>query len=141
MTGITHSRAGAHGIRRTSDRPLRALVALALLVSAGVHLWLWWFDDFRLIDWIGPLFLLNVVAGVALAVAVVVWPHWLPVLGAIGFGLATFVAFALSATVGLLGVNEPWMGGPQVTAWLAEIVCVLAGGLVLLRERPRVSSD
>jgi hypothetical protein len=136
MTGITHLRTGAHGIRRPVDRPLRALVALALVVAAGVHLWLWWFDDFRLIDWIGPLFLLNAVAGAALAVAVAVWPHWLPVAGAIGFGLATLVAFVLSATVGLLGVNERWTGGPQLSAGLAELVCVVGGGLVLLRERP-----
>lgn len=134
MTGITHSYTGAHGIRRV-DRPLRALVALSLLVSAAVHLWLWWFDDFRLIDWIGPLFLLNVLAGVALAVAVVLWRHWLPVLGAVGFGLATLVAFVLSATVGLLGVNEPWTGGPQLTAGIAEIVSVVGGAFVLYRER------
>jgi hypothetical protein len=134
MTGITHSDAGAHGIRRV-DLPLRALVALSLLVSAAVHLWLWWYDDFRFIDWIGPLFLLNVLAGLALAVAVVLWRHWLPVLGAVGFGLATLVAFALSATVGLLGVNEPWTGGPQLTAGIAEIVSVVGGALVLFRER------
>ena len=136
MTGTTHSehQTKAHGIRHVA-RSARALVALSLLVSAGVHLWLWWFDDFRLIEWIGPLFLLNVVAGVALAVAVVFWPHWLPVLGAIGFGLATLVAFVLSATVGLLGVNEPWSGGPQLTAGIAELVSVVGGALVLVRER------
>jgi hypothetical protein len=133
MTGITHSRSEAHGTR-AFDRPLRAIVALSVLVSAAVHLWLWWFADFRSIDWIGPLFLLNAVAGVALAVVVVVWRHWLPVLAAIGFGLATLVAFVLSATVGLLGVNEVWSGGPQLTAGIAEIVTVVGGALVLARE-------
>jgi len=134
MTGLIHLRAAGHGIPQRIDWPLRAAVAASLVVSAVVHLLLW-LDGFDSIPWIGPLFMVNVAAGFALAVAVLVWRHWLPLVGAVGFGLATLVAFVLSATVGLLGVHETWSGTYQVTAAVAELVSVVGGVFALLRER------
>lgn len=112
---------------------MRWMAAAGVLLSGLVHLWLW-FDGFRDIDWIGPLFMLNAVAGVLIAVLVVWWRSWFSAFLAAGFGAATLGAFLLSTTVGLFGVQEVLFGRWQIVAGVAEIVAVVAGGLVLVRE-------
>ncbi|MQA11410.1 MAG: hypothetical protein GEU98_23235 [Pseudonocardiaceae bacterium] len=115
---------------------LRVLVVLGLLGSAWVHLDLW-LVGYRDIEIIGPLFLVNVIAGAVLAIAVLAWRHWLPLLAAAGFGAATLGAFVLSVTVGLFGLrNELFWGTEQVLAAVAELVCIVAGlgGAVLVRR-------
>ncbi|MGZ6796257.1 MAG: hypothetical protein ACXVEU_11415 [Nocardioidaceae bacterium] len=112
---------------------LRILTAAGVLLSGGVHLWLWWYDGFRYITWIGPLFLLNAAASVVIALAVVLWRHWLPAFLAAGFGASTLVAFFLSATVGLLGIHETFWARPQLLALVSELVALVGGGVLLLR--------
>ena len=114
---------------------LRIVAALGVLVSAAVHLKLW-FDGYRDIAVIGPSFMLNAVAGVVIAVLLVRWRHWIPLFLAVGFGAATLGAFAISATVGLFSVHESWKGATVLTAAASEIVAIVAGGLALLREQP-----
>lgn len=119
---------------------LRLITAAGVIVSGAVHLLLWQ-DGYRDIDVIGPLFLLNAVAGAAIGVAVIVWRHWLPLLAAVGFGASTLVAFALSTTVGLFGISEEWSGTDVLTAAISEAVAVVAGLAALVAEnRARVSS-
>jgi hypothetical protein len=118
---------------------LRTVVAVAVLVSGGVHLKLW-LEGYRDIDVVGPAFLLNVVAAAVIAVAVLAWRHWLPLLAAIGFGAATLVAFVISTTVGLFGVHEQWSGGDVLTAAVSEGIAVVLGATALLRERRPTSS-
>ena len=113
---------------------LRWVTASAVLVSALVHLWLWWFDGFSSIDVIGPLFLLNAAAGTAIAAATLLWRHWLPLLASVGFGAGTLGAFVVSATVGLFGIQERWTGAAVWIAAVSEAVAVLAGTLALVRE-------
>lgn len=112
---------------------LRIVTAAAVLLSGAVHLWLWWHDGFRFISWIGPLFLVNAIAGVVIAIAVLAWPHWLPALLAAGFGASTLGAFLLSTTVGLFGLKEIFWGTPQLLAMVSELVA-LVGGVVLLQR-------
>ncbi len=119
---------------------LRWVTASAVLVSGLVHLRLWWFDGFAEIDVIGPLFLLNAVAGVVIAAATVAWRHWLPLLASVGFGAATLGAFVISTTVGLFGVQERWVGAPVWIAAVSEALAVLAGGLALVAESRRSRS-
>jgi hypothetical protein len=118
---------------------MRWVAAAGVLVSGVVHLVLW-FDGFRDIAWIGPLFLLNAAAGVVIAGLLLLWRSWPPPALAVGFGASTLGAFLLSATVGLLGVHEIFLGTWQITAGVAEVVAVVAGLAVLLRERPAVRS-
>jgi hypothetical protein len=116
---------------------LRVLLVLALLGSAWVHLDLWLLG-YRDIDTVGPLFLLNVVAGAVIALAVAIWRHWLAPLAAAAFGLATLLAFLGSVTVGLFGMQGVLSGTPQVLAAVTELVCVAAGAVLArqyLRER------
>ncbi|MCW2765756.1 MAG: hypothetical protein JWO11_1715 [Nocardioides sp.] len=117
---------------------MRILAAAGVLVSAAVHLRLW-FDGFRDIDVIGPAFMLNAGAGLVIAVVLLRWRHWIPLLLAIGFGASTLGAFIISATVGLFGVHEVWTGGWVFTAAAAEVVALLAGVAALQREHPLLS--
>jgi hypothetical protein len=114
---------------------MRVLAAVAVMVSAVVHLYLW-FEGYRDLDVIGPAFLLNAVGGAVIAVLVLVWVHWLPALLTVGFGLSTLGAFVLSTTVGLFGVQEQWQGWAVWTSAVSEVAAILLGGALLLRDNP-----
>lgn len=120
--------------RRPRGAALRGLTTAGLLLSADIHLELW-AEGFRHVRIVGSLFLLDAVAGLLIALAVLVGRHRAPVVAAVGFGVATLAAFWLSVTVGFLGVHETATGVPQVLAEVSEIVAAVCGGLVLVVER------
>ena len=119
---------------------LRILVAAALLGSAGVHYFLWTQGYPGLV---GPLFLLDAIAGLVFAIAVLAWRHWLPALAAAGFGAATLGAYVLAATVGFMGQHDQFNSQPEYWGVITEAVCI-AGGVALLvvfaKDRRRVST-
>jgi len=94
--------------------PLRLAGAGLLAATAAIHLDLY-LTGYSTIHVIGPLFLLQVIAGFALALAVLVAPlvarsSWLPAaasaaLGA-GFAVSTLGGYLLSLWVGLFGFRE-----------------------------------
>ena len=112
------------------------IVAAAALVSALAHLRLW-FGGMRDVAVIGPAFLVNAVAGVVIAALVLRWRHWLPGLLVLGFGASTLGALVLSSTVGLFGHREPFEGPYVWVTAVAEVVCVVAGGLLVRRFSSR----
>lgn len=114
----------------------RWTAALAVLASAVVHLVLW-VQGYSDISVVGPLFLLNAVGGAVLAVLLVAWRHWLPLVGGIGFGAMTLVAFVLSTTVGFYGVSGSFAGTNEMIAAAAEVVAVVASTAAILREHGR----
>lgn len=114
---------------------IRLAAAAAVLVSAVVHLYLW-FDGYRDVDVIGPAFLLNAVGGTGIAVLLLAWRHWVPPLMAAGFGLSTLGAFIISTTFGLFGLEESWSGWAVWTAAVSEAAAVVLGVLLLLRDNP-----
>ncbi|WP_438387554.1 hypothetical protein [Actinopolyspora saharensis] len=127
----------SNGPSHTVAELLRALVTAGLLMSAVVHFELW-AQGVSEVAVIGPLFLLNAVAGLVLALVLLGWKHWLPAAGAIGFGVLTLIAFVLAVTVGLFGSHEVATGVPQLLAGVAEVVVVLgAVPLVVLGLRSR----
>jgi hypothetical protein len=99
----------------------RLVGALAAVVSAAVHLYLW-FDGVKDQGTVGALFVVNVVAGLVIAGMLVGWKHWIPLFLLAGFGATTLGAFLISATVGLFGIETGW----SWYAWLAAAVEVLA---------------
>jgi hypothetical protein len=115
--------------RRVATNVARGLAVAGVLLSADVHLDLWYSQGFRDIPTIGPLFLLNAVSGLLIGLVALSWSHWLPALAAAAFGAGTLVAFYLSVSVGLFGLHEVASGQPQVLAEVAEYVAVVFGGL------------
>lgn len=119
---------------------VRVVGAVAVLVSAAVHLYLWG-QGVKEDDLIGPAFLLNAIGGAVIAVLLLTWRHWLSALLAVGFGLSTLAAFVISATVGLFGFESTWGGWEVWTAAVAEVVAIVTGVRLLLaddRVRSRV---
>jgi len=114
---------------------MRVLAAVAVLVSAAVHLYLW-IDGMRSLDVVGPAFLFNAIAGAVIAVLLVMWRHWIPPFLALGFGVSTLGAFITAATVGLFGVHEHWTGWAVWTAAIAEVAAIVLGALLLLADNP-----
>lgn len=111
---------------------IRAVGAAAAVVSALVHLYLW-FDGVKDQGVVGALFVVNVVAGLAIAALLLRWRHWLPLFLLAGFGLATFGAFLIAVSVGLFGIHTSW----SWYAWLAavsEVAAVVVAVAAAVRE-------
>lgn len=112
----------------------RIIAALAVLVSAYVHLYEW-LNGMRHVHVIGPLFVVNIVAGVVIAVLLVTWKHWFAPFLAFGFGASTLAGFAIATTTaGLFGDHEKWQGNYVWAAAIAETVVILASLFSLSRE-------
>jgi hypothetical protein len=104
----------------------RGLATAGVFLAAVVHLDLW-VQGFSSVSTIGPLFMLDFVAGMIIGVGVLVWRHWLPALAAAGFGAATVVAFWISVVHGLFGVKETPTGSSEILAEVAEYSAVAFG--------------
>lgn len=115
---------------------LRVLAVAGLLGSAWVHYALWR-DGFSDTPVVGPLFLVNAVAGVVIALAVLFWRHWLPALATAGFGAATLGAYVLSVTVGFFEIHEQFQTPAEVWGVVTEAGCVLFGVALLVVRRGR----
>ena len=108
---------------------LRVLGALLLAAMGWIHLDLW-LDGYRSIDWIGPAFLLNTIAGFGLALLLLVTPRpllvWVAALGALT-ALGTLGGLLLATTVGLFGFVE----STDARLWW-ESLWVEVGAIVVL---------
>ena len=82
----------------------------------------------------GPLFLVNVIAAVVIAILLIVWRSWVPPFLAVGFGATTMVFFIISATAGFYGDHEHWRGSYVWTAFIAEAIAVVAGLIAFFSE-------
>jgi hypothetical protein len=117
------------------------IAGTALLAGMGwIHLHLW-LDGYRSIDWIGPAFLLNAIAGFGLAVLLLVTPRpllkWVAALGSLT-ALGTIGGLLLATTVGLFGFKEStdasfWWE----SFWVEVAAIVVLGALAALAARRR----
>ena len=113
---------------------VRIVAAVAVLVSAYVHLYEW-LSGMRHVHVIGPLFIVNIVAGVVIAGLLFAWKHWLAPFLALGFGASTLGGFAIATTsAGLFGDHEKWQGSYVWIAAASEVVAIIAGLIALSRE-------
>jgi hypothetical protein len=120
-----------------------ALVAgAALLASSGlIHLYLW-ADGYRNIATIGPLFLVQGIGGLLLAVALVAYPRVLTAGVAAAYLLATIAGLAVSATSGLFGFMDTLAAPLATTSLIVEsvdAVLLILGG-ALLSPRTQIGS-
>ena len=110
----------------------RTIGAAAAVVSAVIHLWLW-FDGVKDQGVVGALFLVNVLAGIVIAVLLLRWSGWVPLFLLGGFGASTLGAFVIASTVGLFGIHTQWSGFAVWAAALSEVVAVVVA-LVAARQ-------
>jgi hypothetical protein len=115
-------------------RVLRIAGALAVLLGGAIHLQQW-ARIYRDIP-IGPTFLLNVLASVAVGTALLALDHdrW-PVVAGVALSAASIVALLASRTVGLLGFLESGYDTPAVEAIVVEAIALLALGTCLVLGR------
>jgi len=105
---------------------LLRLGCVALLAWIGylhLHLWL---EGYRHIPTNGPLFLLDAVAGFALAAVLLAWPRPLAGLLTAGYTAATLAALLISLSVGLFGFRESISASYVVESLAIETITVLA---------------
>jgi hypothetical protein len=96
--------------------PISALCWLGsalLIVSSVIHLHLW-STGYRHIPTIGPLFLLQGVAGIVMAVAVAVWRQVVVTTVAALLAVGTIGGLVLSVEVGLFGFKDSF-SAPDAT--------------------------
>jgi hypothetical protein len=131
-----------------SRRPLQLATTAAfvlggvlLIWSAYVHFHLWGeADGYRTIPTIGPLFLLQSIAGLVIGIGIVaVRRLWAALIG-IGFALSTIAGFLLSVAVGLFGFQDSWLAPFAKEAFIVEllaaVVLVAAAALCLVGSVP-----
>ena len=103
--------------------------AVALVVSGLVYLHLW--DvAYRHVDTLGPLFVVQGIAAIALAVVLVVWPRPLVALAGVVLALGTMAGYVKALNGGVFGFTLPVVTGWADLALAAEIVAVVALGSV-----------
>ncbi len=113
-----------------------------LVWSAVIHLMLW-SDGYKDISVIGPLFLVQAIACIVLAVAIVAF-RWLALIvaGAVA-GVATAVGLLLTASVGLFGYVEsltvPYAALSLAVEFTAAFVLLVAACVLALAESARAA--
>jgi hypothetical protein len=117
--------------------------AVALVWSSVIHLQLW-SDGYKAISVIGPLFLIQGIVGIALALVIVAF-RWAVMLAAGAVLLAgTAVGLLLSAGIGLFGYQEslavPYAASSLTVEFAGATVLAAAVTIVLAaRLRPRLA--
>ena len=81
----------------------------------------------------GALFVVNVVAGLVIAVMLLRWRHWIPLLLLAGFGATTFGAFLIAVNGTLFGIHTDWSWYAWVAA-VSEVVAVVVGVVAAAQE-------
>jgi hypothetical protein len=132
------------GIARAAVLVLTGTGAGFLVWSAVIHLELW-SDGYKDISVIGPLFLVQGIACIVLAVAIVAF-RWLALLaaGAVA-GVATAVGLLLSVYVGLFGYTEslsvPYATLSLAVEFTAAFVLLVGTGLLALAGTAKAAND
>jgi hypothetical protein len=106
--------------------------SVLLVISAVIHFHLW-SDGYRQIPTIGPLFLLQAIAGIAVAVLVAVSRHFVVALGGAIFAASTIGGLIVSVEFGLFGFQDSF-SAPYATMSLiveaAAFVVLVAAGFI-----------
>ena len=111
----------------------------ALLGSSGaIHLQLWAMG-YRSIPTIGPLFLLQGIAGVLLGLVLVLWRRLLVVVAGAGFMVATISGLLISVKFGLFGFMDtlaaPYAGLSVVLESIGAAVLTIVGVVLVRGQR------
>jgi hypothetical protein len=132
-------------IAPTGSSARRAAITLALVVgsallasSGAIHLQLWSMG-YRTIPTIGPLFLLQGIVGVLLAVLLLIWRRLLVVVAGAGFMVATVGGLLVSVNFGLFGFMDtfaaPYAGLSLVLEITGAVVLGVVGTVLVRGDR------
>lgn len=109
-----------------------------LLVASGIiHLHLWDIA-YRHVPTLGPLFLVQAISALVIAVAIVATRHILAVAAGLALVAGTIVGFILARTVGIFGFQLTFSSGLANTVVIIEAVAVVTlsiTGVLLWRRR------
>jgi hypothetical protein len=121
--------------RRNDVVALGATVAAAILMvcSGAIHIQLWDIA-YRHVATLGPLFLVQAVAALVLAVVLVVTRVVAAALACILLMLGTVVGFVLAASVGIFGFTLPVITAWAYEALAAELVSAVVLGVLVARS-------
>lgn len=106
------------------DRSLRAVAAALILIQTYTHVQRW-LDGYRAIEVVGPLFVVNAVVALAVALLVLLRGGLASALAGMVLSFATLVAFSLSRQASLFGFSETRWDGLAFVAVGAEVLAVL----------------
>jgi len=106
------------------------LAGVGLLAWIGYIHWILWEsppggEGYRFIPTDGPFFLADAIAGVVIAVALLLWPRALVGLVSAGFVAGSILALVISLTVGLFGFNESISAYYVVLALVVESITLV----------------
>lgn len=104
------------------------IAGAALLAWIGYIHWHLWGEGYKFIPTNGPLFLVDGIVGIVLAVAVLIWARPLTGLLATGFNVVTLAALVISLAVGLFGFHESIHAGYVVESLIFESAAAIILG-------------
>lgn len=104
------------------------IVGAGLLALIGYIHWHVWQEGYKFIHVSGPLFLVDGIAGVVLAVAILAWARPLTGLLAAGFNVVTIAALVISLAVGLFGFHESIHAAYVVESLVIESLAAIVLG-------------
>ena len=123
----------ARTTRRGDATALRRVAAVGTFVSAVVHGYLYFVDGWSSVPVTGPMFLVNAISGIVIAVALIASTHWVWRFLAVGFNGLSLLALLVSHTEGgFFGTREMFWDRWQVMALVSEAVALVAAALALL---------
>jgi len=102
--------------------------SILLVLSALIHLHLW-STGYKHIATIGPLFLVQIVAGFAMAVVVTVARRAVTALAGALFAIGTVGGLVISVEVGLFGFKDSFSAPYATTSLAVELAAVVVLGV------------
>ena len=104
------------------------IVSAGLLVRIGYIHWHLWQEGYKFIHISGPFFLVDGIAGIVLAVAILAWARPLTGLLAAGFNVVTIAGLVISLAVGLFGFKESIHASYVVESLIIESLAAILLG-------------
>jgi hypothetical protein len=121
------SSALATRVRQPLIRSLMVLAALLVAGSGAIHFYLWDIA-YRRVATLGPLFFVQGVSAVVVAVALIVGRWGAVIVVALGLMVGTLIGFALVLTTGLFGFKLGFVSGWATLALVVECAATVVLG-------------
>jgi hypothetical protein len=132
------ARLGSPALRWTVNG-LAIVGAILVLLSGLIHLKLWINGGYQSISVVGPLFLIQGISGILLAVALGVFRRLWLILGGAAYCVATAVGLLISVNFGLFGFKDSLLVPYATSSLIEEFIgggVLLVAAIIFLIGRP-----